>query len=48
MIAEIDLFARRCVAWPLVFIGYGLTCLAALLIQAGAWLLNLDVSEWVD
>lgn len=45
MIYEIDLFARRCVAWPLVIVGYALTCIGGGLVKAGAWLVNIDVSE---
>lgn len=45
MLASLDLFARRCVAWPLVLLGYVMTCTAGLLIRIGAWLVNVDVSE---
>lgn len=45
MIAWIDLVARRCVAWPLVLVGYGMTLTASGLIRVGAWLVNVNVSE---
>ena len=45
MIAAIDLWARRLVAWPLVLIGMVLTAMAACLILTGAWLVNVNLES---
>lgn len=45
MIRDVDFFVRRMVAWPLVFIGYSMTCTAALFIKAGTWLIDMDVPD---
>jgi hypothetical protein len=38
-----SLFARRCVSWPLVLLGMGLTQVAGGLIRAGAWLIDIEL-----
>ena len=45
MIRDVDLWARRLIAWPLVLIGYGMTCTASLFIKAGMWLIDVDASD---
>lgn len=45
MLAAIDLFARRIVAWPLALIGLALSFVSEGLIYAAAWLVGIDPSD---
>jgi len=45
VIALIDLWGRRLVAWPMVLVGLLLTSIAAVLILAGAWIVNVNLES---
>lgn len=42
MIAAIDFWAKRAIAYPLVFTGWGLNYIAGGLIKLGAWIADVE------
>jgi hypothetical protein len=45
VIAAIDKFGRRCVAWPMALAGLALCFIAEGLIRSAAWIAGVDVED---